>query len=235
MTRTLLMSLALLFSSLAVAAIQEDPWESFNRRVFVFNEKLDYMAAKPLALAYRNATPQKVDDSITNIFSNLGEPFNMANNLLQGKFTAASSDLGRFVINSTVGLLGIFDVARHLGLEKHNEDFGQTLAYWGMDAGPYLMLPILGPSTVRDTAGFATETFLWSGLSPLEQGLPDNRLYYSSVAVKYLDVRADIVPAEGIISGDKYSFLRSLFLQRRMYLIKDGVVEDEFSDDYEEQ
>lgn len=235
MTRALLMGLALLCSSLGMAAVKEDPWEPFNRQVFALNENLDYFAAKPLALAYRNVTPQKVDDSITNVFSNLGEPFNMVNNLLQGKFSAASGDLGRFVINSTVGLLGIFDVARHLGLEKHNEDFGQTLAYWGVDSGPYLILPLLGPSTVRDTAGFGTETFLWSGLSPLEQSLPDNRLYYSSVAVKYLDVRADLVPAEGIISGDKYSFLRSLFLQRRAYLIKDGVVEDEFSDDFDEE
>ncbi|MCP5334405.1 MAG: VacJ family lipoprotein [Oceanospirillaceae bacterium] len=214
------------------AAVKEDPWEPFNRSMFQLNENLDYFAAKPLALAYRNATPQKVDDSITNVFSNLGEPFNALNNALQGKFSHAAGDLGRFVVNSTVGLLGIFDVASHIGLAKHNEDFGQTLAYWGVASGPYLVLPVLGPSTVRDTAGFGTETFLWNGIDPLDRSLPDERLAYSTTLVKYLDIRADLVPAEGIISGDKYSFLRSLYLQRRTYLINDGVVEDEFSEDY---
>lgn len=231
MARLWVLTCLILFSSMAVA-VKEDPWEPFNRSMFQLNENLDYFAAKPLALAYRNAAPQKVDDSITNVFSNLGEPFNALNNALQGKFSHAAGDLGRFLVNSTVGLLGIFDVASHIGLAKHNEDFGQTLAYWGVASGPYLILPVLGPSTVRDTAGFGTETFLWNGIDPLDRSLPDERLAYSTTLVKYLDIRADVVPAEGIISGDKYSFLRSLYLQRRTYLIKDGVVEDEFSEDY---
>ena len=220
----------------SVFANDQDPWESWNRKVFEFNETVDYYSAKPLAMAYRNVTPQVVDDAITNVFSNLGEPLVVASDLAQGKFLQALSDTGRFLVNSTVGILGIFDVARHLGMPKHNEDMGQVLATWGVESGPYLMLPLLGPSTVRDATGFAVDTWALNALDPQAQALDNTQVYYSSVFMEYLDLRADLVPAEGIISGDRYSFIRSLYLQRREFLINDGQVNDEFEDfdDFEE-
>lgn len=220
---------------LAYGADERDPWESWNRKVFAFNETVDYYTAKPLAQAYRNVTPQVVDDAITNVFSNLGEPIIVVSDLAQGKFLQALSDTGRFLINSTIGILGIFDVARHLGMPKHNEDMGQTLAIWGVDSGPYLILPFLGPSTIRDASGFAIDVWALDPLDPQSQALENTELYYSTVFAEYLDIRADLIPAEGIISGDRYSFIRSLYLQRRDYLINDGQVEDEFGDDFEDE
>jgi phospholipid-binding lipoprotein MlaA len=216
------------------ASDEKDPWEPWNRQVFEFNETVDYYSAKPLAQAYRNVTPQVVDDAITNVFSNLGEPLVVVGGLAQGKFLQALSDTGRFLVNSTVGLLGVFDVARHIGMPKHNEDMGQVLATWGFDSGPYLIIPILGPSTIRDATGFVVDTWALDGLDPQSQVLDDTGVYYSSVFAEYLDIRADIIPAEGIISGDRYSFIRSLYLQRREYLINDGQVQDEFNDDFDD-
>lgn len=215
-------------------ANEKDPWESWNRQVFEFNETVDYYSAKPLAQAYRNVTPQVVDDAITNVFSNLSEPLIVVSGLAQGKFLQALSDTGRFLVNSTIGILGIFDVARHMGMPKHNEDMGQVLATWGVDAGPYLVIPILGPSTVRDATGFVVDTWGLDALDPQSQGLDNTQVYYSSVFAEYLDLRADLIPAEGIISGDRYSFIRSLYLQRREYLINDGQVQDEFNDDFDD-
>jgi phospholipid-binding lipoprotein MlaA len=215
-------------------ANEQDPWEPWNRQVFEFNETVDYYSAKPLAQAYRNVTPQVVDDAITNVFSNLGEPLIVVSGLAQGKFLQALSDTGRFLVNSTIGVLGIFDVARHLGMPKHNEDMGQVLATWGVDSGPYLILPILGPSTVRDATGFVVDTWALDSLDAQYQALDNTQVYYTSVFAEYLDLRADLIPAEGIISGDRYSFLRSLYLQRREFLINDGQVQDEFNDDFDD-
>jgi phospholipid-binding lipoprotein MlaA len=225
----------LLFMTSHVYANEQDPWESWNRGVFEFNETLDYYTLKPVAQAYRNVTPQVVDDAITNFFSNLGEPVVIVSDLAQGKFIAALSDSGRFLVNSTLGILGLFDVARHIGLEKHNEDIGQAFAFWGVPSGPYLMLPILGPSTVRDAAGFSVETFGLTDISVASHAFESDELFYSVTYAKYLDVRADLVASEGLISGDRYSFIRSFYLQRREYLINDGVVEDEFSDDFDDE
>lgn len=222
------------FSALA-GAEERDPWENWNRQVFEFNDTLDTYALKPVAQAYRNITPQVVDDAISNAFSNLKEPVVVISDLAQGKFLQALSDTGRFLINSTVGILGLFDVARHIGLEKHDEDIGQALAYWGVESGPYVVLPILGPNTVRDTAGFAFETFALTGIDPQVLALDDGKTYYSSVYLEYLDIRADLIPVEGLISGDRYSFIRSLYLQRRDFQVNDGMVEDEFSDEFEEE
>ncbi len=231
--RLFLMLLLLLAAPFSLAN-DADPWESWNRSVFEFNETLDRYTLKPLGQAYRNIAPQAVDDAITNVFSNLGEPIIVVSDLAQGKFLQALSDSARFVVNSTVGILGAFDVARHIGLEKHNEDVGQALAFWGVESGPYVMLPFLGPSTVRGTAGFAFETLTLGDLDPRTAGLASSELYYSSLYVEYLDIRADLIPTESIISGDRYSFIRSFYLQRREYLINDGMVEDEFSDEFED-
>lgn len=232
---TLLISVFLSFS---VFAGEEDPWEDWNRDVFAFNETLDQYALKPVAQAYRNVTPVVVDDAITNVFSNLGEPLIVINDLAQGKFLQALSDTGRFIVNSTIGILGIFDVASHIGLAKHSEDFGQTLGYWGVPSGPYVMLPVLGPSTVRDAGGFAIDTFALSEADPKVHTIDDSRAYYGTIYAQYLDVRADLIPAEGIISGDRYSFIRSLFLQRRDFLVNDGQVtmgsDDGFDEDFED-
>jgi phospholipid-binding lipoprotein MlaA len=226
------------FCSFTAFAGEEDPWEDWNRDVFAFNETLDQYALKPVAQAYRNVAPLFVDDMVTNVFSNLGEPFVVINDLAQGKFLQALSDTGRFLVNSTVGLLGVFDVASHIGLAKHSEDFGQTLGYWGVPSGPYLMLPVLGPSTIRDAGGFAVDTFVLLGADPKVHTIEDSRAYYGTVYAQYLDVRADLIPAEGIISGDRYSFIRSLFLQRREFLINDGQIstdsDDGFDDDFED-
>ncbi len=224
------------FCSFSAFSAEEDPWEEWNRDVFAFNETLDKFALKPVAQAYRNVAPVFVDDVVTNVFSNLGEPFVVINDLAQGKFVQALSDTGRFLVNSTIGLLGVFDVASHIGLPKHTEDFGQTLGYWGVPSGPYVMLPILGPSTVRDAGGFAVDTFVLLDADPKVHAIKDSRAYYGTVYAQYLDVRADLIPAEGIISGDRYSFIRSLFLQRRDFLVNDGQITDTgFDDDFEDE
>lgn len=226
--------LLLMLPNLAFSA-EEDPWEPWNRNVFEFNETLDQYAVKPVAQAYRNVTPQVVDDAITNFFSNLGEPFVVINDIGQGKWLQALSDTGRFLVNSTVGILGIFDVASHIGLVKHQEDFGQTLASWGVSSGPYFVLPFLGPSTVRDATGFAIDTFALTAADPKDYTLELNGNYYSAVYMQYLDIRGDLIPAEGIISGDRYSFIRALYLQRREFLINDGQIEANFDDDFDDE
>ncbi len=232
--RLITLTLILFITSQAYAN-EQDPWEPWNRGVFEFNETLDFYTLKPVAQAYRNVTPQVVDDAITNVFSNLGEPVVIVSDLAQGKFLAALSDTGRFIVNSTIGILGLFDVARHIGLPKHNEDLGQALAFWGVQSGPYMMLPILGPSTVRDAAGFSVETLALTDISVASHVFESNELFYGMTYVQYLDIRADLVASEGLISGDRYSFIRSFYLQRREYLINDGVVEDEFSDDFDDE
>lgn len=226
--------LLMVFISWPAFSAEEDPWEDWNRNVFAFNETLDQYALKPVAQAYRNVTPVFVDDAITNVFSNLGEPLVVINDLAQGKFMQALSDTGRFLVNSTVGLLGVFDVASRIGLPKHVEDFGQTLGYWGVSSGPYLMLPVLGPSTVRDAGGFSVDTFAFLDADPKVHAIKDSTAYYGTVYAQYLDIRADLIPAEGIISGDRYSFIRSLYLQRRDFLISDGQVSFDEGDDFNE-
>jgi phospholipid-binding lipoprotein MlaA len=235
-----LFTLLIFFFSFSAQAASQDPWEDWNRDVFAFNETLDEYALKPVAQAYRNVTPVVVDDAITNVFSNLGEPFVVINDLFQGKFLQALSDTSRFLVNSTIGVLGIFDVASYIGLPKHAEDFGQTLAYWGVDSGPYVMIPVLGPSTLRDATGFTVDTFVFLQADPKVHLIDNSAVHYGSVYAQYLDVRADFIPAEGIISGDRYSFIRSLYLQRRDFLINDGQTagkdnsfESEFEDDFE--
>ncbi|MFT7108423.1 MAG: phospholipid-binding lipoprotein MlaA [Psychrobacter glaciei] len=232
-----LFTILFLCFSFSAQAAEQDPWEDWNRDVFAFNETLDKYALKPVAQAYRNVTPVVVDNAITNVFSNLGEPFIVINDVFQGKFLQALSDTGRFIVNSTVGVLGIFDVASHIGLPKHAEDFGQTLAYWGVESGPYIMIPVLGPSTVRDATGFSVDTFAFLQADPKIHAFDNSTVYYGSVYAQYLDIRADFIPAEGIISGDRYSFIRSLYLQRRDFLINDGQtsgVDDDFDDEFED-
>lgn len=209
-----------------------DPWEGFNRAIFDFNEVMDKYVARPVAVGYQYITPKPVDDGISNFFSNLDDVLVVVNDLLQLKFLQALSDTSRFLINSTVGLFGFIDVASHIGLEKHNEDFGQTLGYWGVGTGPYIVLPFLGPSNLRDATGRTVDTF--SGLSYTSLGATAEE-QWGLFFLKNIDLRADIMQSEELITGEKYTFIRSFYLQRRDYLVKDGVVEDEFDDDFEDE
>lgn len=229
--RFLILFIILSFFSFSASAEEEnpqDPWQGFNRSIFTFNETLDEYVARPIAVGYRFITPQPVDDGISNFFANLGDVLVVVNDVLQLKFVQALSDTARVTVNSTIGLFGFMDVATHIGLAKHEEDFGQTLGYWGVGSGPYLMLPLLGPSTLRDAFGLGVDTV--SGLSYSSIVEPQSQ-QWGLFVLKNLDSRADLIPSEGLITGERYSFIRSFYLQRRQYLINDGVVEDEFEDD----
>lgn len=222
-------------SGVASAAEQADPdpWEGFNRSMFAFNDRLDRYIAKPVAKGYQAITPKPVDESVTHFFSNLGEVLVIANDVGQLKLGQAASDTARFLVNSTVGFFGVFDVATHIGLKKHDEDFGQTLGYWGVGSGPYLVLPILGPSTVRDSVGTGME---WGSGITYTNAVDTTGEKVGLFSVKMVDTRADLLSAESMITGDRYVFLRSLYLQRREYLVNDGVSNDSFDDfgDFEE-
>jgi phospholipid-binding lipoprotein MlaA len=197
-----------------------DPWEGFNRGVYRFNEVLDEAVAKPVATAYRDTLPVPVQDRVRNFFSNIGDVVIGLNNVLQGKFTEALDDFGRVTFNTTFGLLGIHDVAADMGLEKHNEDFGQTLGWWGAEPGPYMILPIWGSSTVRDTVGFAADAYA----DPLFQVRPID-VRNSLTVLRLVGVRADLLEASRILEQaalDKYVFQRDAYLQRRRSLVYDG-------------
>lgn len=206
---------------LAVVAEQEnskDPYEHINRKIYTFNDKLDKYVAKPISGAYIWVTPQFVQTGIANFFNNLNDISVVMNDTLQGKFDQGAEDTGRFLLNSTVGLLGVFDVAKEVGLEKHNEDFAQTLAVWGVPEGPYLVLPVLGPATSRGIPGAVVDT-------------ASNPTSYVGFPVQLLSMLNSRANAEGSLKFideaalDPYVFTREAFLQHRQYLIKDGQVE----------
>ena len=214
-----------------IAEDNPDPWEGFNRSMFAFNETADKWVLKPTAKAYRTVTPDPVETGISNIFSNLGEVTTIVNDLLQAKFGQAASDTGRFLVNTTVGVLGIFDVASSIGLEEHDEDFGQTLGYWGVDSGPYIVVPFFGPYTLRSGVGDITQAFTTGYLNAIDDARTRNQVY----AVDVIQNRAGLLSAEELITGDRYIFIRDAYLQSRESLVKDGVVEDDFgSDDFED-
>lgn len=200
-----------------------DPYESVNRAVFKFNQKADQFVIKPVATAYNKTLPDTVRSRVSNFFDNLRDITTSANDLLQGKFGQFANDASRFVVNTTVGILGTFDPATHLGLEKHKEDFGQTLAVWGYQNSAYIVLPIVGPSTVRDTAGLAVD-FNALSIWPL---VDSDKAKYGLVGLDLLDIRAQQLKNENVIKSlavDEYIFMRDAYLQRRQYLISDGKV-----------
>ncbi|MES2719324.1 MAG: VacJ family lipoprotein [Pseudomonadota bacterium] len=203
-----------------------DPWESFNRGVFSFNETVDRYVAKPVAQTYQAVMPEVVDDAITRFFNNLATPITIVNQILQCKGHDAATQVARVMFNSTLGLAGIFDVAQHMDLPRQKEDFGQTLAVWGVKSGPYIMLPLLGPSTVRDTGGRVLDM----GADPRRYAQQTARFVMTAVDVT--DTRADLLAAEKVIEGDRYLFIRDYYLQQREFVIADGVLaKDEFLDD----
>lgn len=216
------MLLALLPLS-ASAAPQEDPLEGFNRAVFSFNEVLDKYALKPLAQGYQTITPDSVEKGVRNVFGNLGEARNLANNLLQGKVRDAGVDGSRFLFNSTFGLAGIFDVATPMGLRRNDEDFGQTLGAWGVGSGAYLVLPLLGPSSLRDGPARIPDSY--TGPYAHMDHVPSRNLLRG---VDVIDTRASFLSAEKMLSGDKYVFIRNAYLQTREFKVSDGQVEDDF-------
>jgi phospholipid-binding lipoprotein MlaA len=207
---------------------KRDPYENWNRKVFAFNESLDRWLLKPIAQTYRAIMPEFADRGVTNVFSNLGELGNFTNSVLQLKLESAVVAAGRFTFNTVFGLAGVFDVATAWDLPERPEDFGQTLGHWGTGAGSYLMLPVLGPSNPRDFAGFGVDSFL------LPSSWDDIENPYNGYTrgLQLVDVRADLIPVEKLISGDRYVFFRNAYMQRREFLINDGKVQrDPFAAD----
>jgi len=203
-----------------------DPWEGMNRRVFEFNELMDRNLLRPVAKGYRRVAPKFVNAGVSNFFGNLAEVPSFVNHLLQGRVADAGTDSGRFIVNSTLGLLGLFDVASKAGIEKRDTDMGVTLGKWGSGPGPYLMLPFLGPGTVRDTVGRIADY----PLHPLNQ-LESDPARWGLRATDIVDLRADLLDVEDLITGDRYIFLRNLYLQRRQFLISGEFAEDDFGED----
>ena len=220
----------LLFSLPVFSEEISDPFEDLNRDIFIFNEKLDEKILKPAAIAYRKVTPQFARSGVTNFFNNLEEIDTTINQVLQGEFKYAFNDAGRFVINTTIGLFGLIDVASKMGLERHEEDFGQTLGVWGFDSGPYIMIPFLGPSNPRDLLSRPISSFL-SGTFAME----DDDVKITLVGIDALETRERLLDAETLIIGDKYIFVKDAYVQSREYEIKNGSTEDdEFLDDMED-
>jgi phospholipid-binding lipoprotein MlaA len=219
-------------SGCATSTTAQDPFESFNRGIFAFNEGLDKVVLKPVAKGYKAIMPEPINQGVTNFFSNLDDVIVIANDLLQFKLTQAASDTGRILLNSTVGFLGFFDVASKVGLNKHDEDFGQTLGYWGLGNGPYLVLPLFGPSSARDAFGLGTDTFL----DPLYYYAGSTSGVKTAVpyATKVVDERSDLLAAEKVLDTaalDKYTYLRDAYLARREYLVYDGNPPEDQADD----
>ena len=207
----------------ANAATEDDPWEGVNRVIFKFNEKLDTYALKPLAQGYQFITPQFLEDGIHNMYRNVGDVRNLANNVLQVKPHAAGVDTARLLMNTIVGVGGFFDVGTKMGLQRNDEDFGQTLGYWGLNSGPYLVLPLLGPSTVRDALGIYPDSYA----EPYRY-MHDVSARNTVAGMKIIDARANLLSAEKLITGDKYIFIRNAYLQSREFKVKDGQVVDDF-------
>jgi len=200
-----------------------DPWEPVNRKIYAFNDVADRYLLKPVAKGYQWVTPEFLENGIHRMFANVGEVSNILNSLLQAKFQNTGVSTGRLVINSSVGLLGFFDVASKMGMEVHEEDLGQTLGYWGVKPGPYIVIPLLGPRTVRDGFGSIGDSFV-DPAGYVDHVPTRNTLY----GTRLVDTRAQLLEAEEMVTGDRYIFLRDAYLQRREYLVNDGVVEDDF-------
>ena len=197
-----------------------DPFEGWNRGVYTFNDKLDQYVARPVATGYRRAIPGEIRDRVRNFFGNIGDVFTGVNNFLQGKFADGANDWARVAFNTTIGILGIHDIATDMGYEKHDEDFGQTFGRWGAASGPYLVLPVFGSSTVRDGIGKAFDIYT----DPINETDPFE-VRWGLVALRLTQTRADLLDASRILEEaalDRYVFQRDAYLQRRRSLIYDG-------------
>ena len=229
------LALGVLAGCATVGGNPDDPLEGYNRAMFNFNDAVDKAVLKPVAKGYKTVMPRFARTGVSNFFSNLGDLWIGVNNILQGKIGAGASDFCRVAMNTTVGILGLIDVASDAGLEKHNEDFGQTLGRWGVGTGAYVVLPFLGPSDVRD--GFSRLAVDWHG-DPLWRvnDIPvRNELY----GARLIDTRASLLDASNLLEAaalDRYSFTRSAYLQRRRSLVYDGnPPEEPDTDDADQQ
>jgi phospholipid-binding lipoprotein MlaA len=205
-----------------------DPLEGFNRKVYTFNDGVDRVLLRPVATGYTKVTPEPVRNSVHRFFVNLGYPTVVVNQFLQGKPRLGLRDLARFVTNTTLGIGGLMDVARRFGLERHEEDFGQTLAVWGVGSGPFLVVPFWGPVTLRDGAGDIAGIFTYPTYY-----VKSDAARWSLYGMRVIDVRAQLLELDDLITGDRYIFTREAYLQRRQFLIEDGEGEDPFLDDLE--
>jgi phospholipid-binding lipoprotein MlaA len=222
--------LALMFGCASIPAgvppSPDDPWEPFNRSVFEFNEGLDAYVLKPVVAGYRFVLPEFVREGIYNFFSNYNDIYTALNNVLQGKPDYAFNDLMRVVVNTTMGLGGLIDLATPGGLEKHKEDFGQTFGVWGVPSGPYVVLPFFGPSSVRDTFGTVADL----ETDYLFKYIPNVGLRNSLTGLRVVNARNTYYEAGDLLDGaaiDKYSFLRDAYIQRRKYQINEGRDDEE--------
>lgn len=224
MTRALLATLALATASgcatTAGTSNPKDPWEGYNRSMYEINDTADRYVLKPIAQGYEKVTPNFVQAGVNNFMDNLQDLGTGLNNLLQGKFAEGASDLGRLVVNSTIGIVGLWDVATPMGLEKHNEDFGQTLGWWGVPSGPYFIIPLLGPSTVRDApARYVDPSFAYN------RNIGDVASRNSLYGLDIVRSRANLLKAGKVLDEaalDKYTFTRDAWLQRRRNMVFDG-------------
>ncbi|MGQ0708517.1 MAG: MlaA family lipoprotein [Rhodoferax sp.] len=223
--------MALAFSGCATVAQPDarDPWEPWNRGMFGFNEAVDKAVVKPVAQGYEAVTPSWFRKGVGNFFSNLGDVWSAVNNALQGRGKDTGDSIGRVMVNSTIGVLGLVDVASDLGIERHSANFGLTLGRWGMGPGPYVVLPVLGPSTLRDTAGLPVDLYG----SPLAAVVPDPPSRNGFIVLNAVDTRAKLLGAGDVLDGaalDKYSFVRDAYLQRRRNQVYDGNPPEEESE-----
>lgn len=231
-------AVALIFIALSGCATRpgrtthDDPWAGFNRGIYKFNDGLDRALVKPTAKGYKRITPQWFRTGVGHMFSNLRYPATMVNQLLQAKPKLFLQDTCRFVTNTVFGIGGIFDVADKIGLPEHDEDFGQTLAHWGVPSGPYLVLPFFGPSSVRDAPGRVIDYFL---SVTHRADIPDNA-EWALLAVDLIDQRAGLLSTESTLEGayDKYGVMRDAWLQRREYQIYDGEPPEEKIEEYKD-
>jgi len=198
-----------------------DPWEGFNRGMFTFNDDFDAAFAKPIARGYKAITPAPIDQGITNFFLNLADFNSAVNNLLQFKLQRSANDLGRLAVNSTVGILGFMDVASNMNLPRHGEDFGQTLGVWGVEPGPYLVLPFLGPSSARDAVGLIPDWYI----APIRWIPVRDAVTWGMLGLWFIDRRADLLGASKVLQMaalDPYEFIRDAYLQKRLYDVYNG-------------
>jgi phospholipid-binding lipoprotein MlaA len=199
-----------------------DPDEHFNRAMFKVNESIDSAVVKPVAEGYDKVVPLPAKVGVGNFFSNVSDVWIGANNVMQGKLTEGASDAGRLLVNSTVGIFGLFDVASELGIDKHDEDFGQTMAVWGVGDGAYRFWPIVGPRTTRDTFGWAVDSYV----DPIGWQVDSIPVRNSLRVVRLVDLRASLLPADKVVDEaalDKYSYVRDAYLQHRRYQVYDGM------------
>ncbi len=219
--RVATLAAGVLLSGCAAVASKDDPFEPFNRAMYDVHQVVDGKVVKPIAQAYVDYTPKIIQRGVMNFFGNFDDVVSVFNDFLQGKLDKAGNDMGRVMINSFFGIGGLIDIASDAGIEKGNEDFGQTFGFWGIPQGPYVFVPVLGPTTVRDGTGLVVRAYA-SPLSYVITDVPVRNIFY---AVGFVDARAQALQAESFVDQaalDRYTFIRRAYLQRREYLVRDG-------------